>query len=159
MKILLTILLSIILSEIFAQDERVIIGKGYSATEDSISDKVYISIMNDLEVTIRGISLTHDMQRILTIETLKNGTKKCYSFLKRDLKGNRVFILQYGMLTDTVRATDDISYTIHELEITSHRKPLTQKQTKELKKLETRQERNEDSLFKSRECIYRLRKL
>lgn len=156
MKILLTIILILTANRTIGQDRQLIIGKSYSAEQDTTSDKVYISIQNDLDYVIKDIRLTHDKQPILTIRTLKGGSKKCYSFLKKDLKGDNVFILQLGTMTDTLKRTDDISYSIHRLEI-SHQ--AGRSRDKKKRSLTKREKENEDSYFAPKKCKYRQQKL
>lgn len=101
----------------FGQVQRLVVGKAYSSQPDSTSDKVYISIQNDLDYTLRGIKVMHDKQLLLIVPVLKSGKRKHYSFNKKELSGDDVFILNYGTLSDTLRRTDDIHYNIHKLEI------------------------------------------
>lgn len=123
MKTFLIIILTLIWMQSFGQSGQLIIGKGYSASPDSTSIKVYISIQNDLDVIIENVKLIYDRQQILAIKKLKSGKKRCYSFLKKDLKGENIFILQYRTLADTLSGTDEISYNIHEVEVSGHQRP------------------------------------
>lgn len=156
MKVLITIILTLTANQIFGQGGQLIIGKGYSAGQDSTSDKVYISIQNDLDYVIKDIKLRYDKQTILTIRALKSGRKKCYSFLKEDLEGNNVFILQVGSMTDSLRGTDEISYNIHLLELSNQAELLT---VKGKRKLTEGDKKSEDSYFVSPTCNYRQQKL
>lgn len=144
------------LIQTFGQGGQIIIGKGYSARQDSTSDKVYISIRNDLGFTIKDVKLTYDKQPLLAIQKLASGRKKCYSFLKNELKGNNIFILQFGTLTDTLRGTDDISYNIHYLELSNPQKPLT---TNEKRNTAPNDTKKEDEYFTPTKCSYRQQKL
>jgi hypothetical protein len=156
MKILLTIVLIMTANRTFGQDGQLIIGRSYSAGQNSTVDKVYISIQNDLDYVMKDINLTYDKQPILTIRTLKGGSKKCYSFLKKELRGENVFILQIGAMSDTLRGTDEISYNLHVLEFSNQAKPLTDKDKRNLR---ADDKKNEDAYFVPEQCNYRQQKL
>jgi hypothetical protein len=160
MKILLTTIFILTLSQAFGQAGQLIIGKVYKAGRDSTSTKVYVSIQNDLDFVIRDIVLTYDKQRILTVKRIKSDERKCYSFPKKELRGDNLLILLYGAMTDTLTHTDEVSYNIHELEISSIQKPLTEKQRIKLQALEKESSRKEDRLFvEQRRCNHRQLKL
>jgi hypothetical protein len=142
----------------FGQSGQLVIGKGYSAQQDSTSDKVYISIENYLDFRIDNIILVHDKQTILKIRSLKSENRKCYSFLKKELKGDNMFILQYKTLSDTLRGTDEIRYNIHRLEILADPIPATTENPIRKRK----KQRRDDWYFKAKrvdKCNYRQQKL
>jgi hypothetical protein len=138
----------------FGQGGQLVIGKGYGARLDSTSDKVYISIENYLDYEIKDVILIHDKQTILNVRNLKSGKRKCYSFLKKDLKGDNAFILKYATLSDTLRGTDEISYRIHKLEIVADPSPPTDK----IPVMKKQKKRKDDWYFKTKranKCNYR----
>ncbi|NOS93075.1 MAG: hypothetical protein HOP30_14220 [Cyclobacteriaceae bacterium] len=158
MKIRLTILLMTTLFPVFGQGGQLVIGKEYSARQDSTSGKVYISIKNYLDYEIEDVTLTYDKQIILKVHSLKSDKRKCYSFLKKELKGDNVFILRYKNLTDTLRGKDEISYDIHKLEIMIDPRPSTADNPKKKRQ----RQRRDDWYFKTKKvdkCNYRLQKL